>query len=194
MRAKGEGTIYQREDGRYEAKVTLGYRGGKRVRRSFYGDTQREVVEKLAKARREIQQGMPLPSGTLTLGRYLADWLEQTVKPSVRPSTFAGYSVNVRVHITPALGHLRLVKLAPRDVQQFIRAKLAEGLAPRTVQYLHATLRKALADATATELVVRNVAQLVPGPSVQRRPVTPLTPPQVRTFLDGIRGERFEAL
>ena len=44
MRRRGdhEGTIYQRADGRWEARVTLGFGS----RRSFYGATRQEVVQR----------------------------------------------------------------------------------------------------------------------------------------------------
>ena len=54
-RAKGEGCIRKRKDGRWEGLYTVGYnvRTGKIVRKSVYGKTQAEVRDKLAKAIRE---------------------------------------------------------------------------------------------------------------------------------------------
>jgi hypothetical protein len=48
MKRRGdhEGTIYQRADGRWEARVTMGVG----ARRSFYGATRQEVVQKLREA------------------------------------------------------------------------------------------------------------------------------------------------
>ena len=51
--------------------------------------------------------------------------------------------------------------LTPLDVQAWLNAKLEEGLAPRTVQYIHATLRDALNAAVRWGVVGRNVATLV---------------------------------
>ena len=38
-RGQNEGNIYQRADGRWEARVHLGYQGGRRLRKSYYGPT-----------------------------------------------------------------------------------------------------------------------------------------------------------
>lgn len=47
-RGNSEGTIHRRKsDGRWVATVSLGYQGGKRQRRSFYGKTRGEVAKKL---------------------------------------------------------------------------------------------------------------------------------------------------
>ena len=47
----GNGSIRQRPDGRWEGRVSLGRDGsGKRLSKSFYGDTQKEVAEKIRQA------------------------------------------------------------------------------------------------------------------------------------------------
>jgi len=49
QRGHGEGSIYQRSDGRWAASITL----GGRKRKTFYGKTRREVQEKLRVALNE---------------------------------------------------------------------------------------------------------------------------------------------
>jgi hypothetical protein len=49
-RAHGEGNIRQRPDGRWEARITVGYNpNGTRRRKSVYGKTQAEVRRELNK-------------------------------------------------------------------------------------------------------------------------------------------------
>src|SRR5712692_8680236 len=64
QRGHGEGSIYQRKDGRWAASISL--EGGKR--KTFYGKTRKEVQEKLMKALHEQQQGILAtgPKQTLT--------------------------------------------------------------------------------------------------------------------------------
>lgn len=100
----------------------------------------------------------------------------------------------MRLHLGPGLGHLRLAALQPQHVQAFLNAKLAGGLSPRTVRYLHAILRRALGQAEKWGLVVRNVARLVDPPKVRRPEVRPLTLEEARTFLTAVQGHRLEAL
>jgi len=59
-RGQNEGSIYKRDDGRWVAVLNLGYIDGKRKRKSFYGDTRKEVQEKLTAALRDQQQNIPI--------------------------------------------------------------------------------------------------------------------------------------
>jgi len=198
-RGHDEGSITKRADGSWEAKISLGYRSGKdgkvrRVRKSFYGKTRREVADKLNLALRDHQQGLPVAVERQTVATFLDRWLEEVVRPTVRPRTHHSYAQLVRVHIAPAIGRHQLTTLAPQHVQTMMNDKLAAGLSPRTVQYLRAVLRRALGQALKWGLVARNVATLVDPPRSVRHEIAFLTPAQARTFLDVVRGDRQEAL
>lgn len=70
-RVQGEGSIYERKDGRWAATLDLGWRDGRRVRRSLYAPTGREVVEKLKAARKAVDATF----GSLTTAdRRCAGW------------------------------------------------------------------------------------------------------------------------
>src|SRR5262244_1117702 len=143
-RGHHEGSIYKRSDGRWAATVTVGYENGKRKRKSFYGETRKEVQEQLTKALVDLQQGLPLPNERLSVGAFLSRWLEESVQPTKRPKTYTSYAQLVRLYLEPTLGHKVLAKLTAPDVQAVINRLLEVGLAPRTVQYAHAILRAAL--------------------------------------------------
>ena len=129
-----------------------------------------------------------------TVGEYLEYWLHQAVKPRVRPLTFAGYSVNVRNHLVPTLGRIRLDRVTPQDVQQMMNGRLAAGFSPKTVTYMHQVLRTALELARRWEIIDRNVASLVDPPRRVRAIIRPLDPAEARAFLQSVRGNRLEAL
>jgi len=135
-----------------------------------------------------------LTSARLTVGTFLNQWLDDSVRPARRPSTFASYSCIVRVHLEPGLGHLKVVTLSPQQVQRFLNAKSASGLSPRSVAYIRAVLRQALGEAERWGLVHRNVARLAQPPYVPRRQVRPLDSDQARVLLEAIAGDRLEAL
>jgi len=193
-RGQNEGSIIKLKDGSWRAYMNLGYQGGKRKRKYFRGKTRAEVQEKLTAALRNRQMGMPATNDRISCGQYLERWLNDSVKPSVRPRTFKSYSQLVRLHIEPDLGRIRLAKLTPQDVQELMNRKLKEGLSPRTVQYIHAVIRRALVQARKWQLVHQNVAKLVDPPRAKRPDVVPLTPEQTRAFLEAAKGERLEAL
>ena len=63
-------------------------------------------------------------------------------------------------------------------------------LSPKTVRYVHTTLRRALRDAVANGLVVRNVAAQARPPRARRVEMHTWTAEQVGTFLASAREDR----
>jgi len=192
-RGQNEGSITKREDGRWVARLTVGYEGGKQRRKCLYGRTREEVAGKLARALKAKQDGLPVSNDRLTFGQFLDKWLEDSVKPSVRPRTYDQYSQYVRLYIRPALGNIKLVKLSPENIQALLNRQVKKGLSARTAQLTHAIIRRALVQAYKWQLVPRNVATLVDPPRGARFEPTPLTPDETRAFLKAVKGDRLEA-
>src|SRR5262249_40033065 len=155
-----------------------------------------EVQHKLTKALHDRQRGLPVVEDEKqTVGVFLERWLEESVKPSVRPLTWQQYASHVRLYMapkdehgrflpSPAIGAIRLARLEPRHVQVLMNAKLRSGLSPRTVQLMLSILRHALDQALKWGAVSRNVGKLVDPPRVKRLEIKPLTTEQARTFLN----------
>lgn len=95
-------------------------------------------------------RGLIFDADNLKLGEYLDRWLADSVADTVRPTTFERYEQIVRLHIRPALGNLKLKNVTPAHVRGLYRQKLEDGLSPRTVQYVHVTLHKALKQVLTT--------------------------------------------
>ena len=104
-RGNGEGSIYQRKDGRWEARYTVQTPTGSK-RKPLYGKTRAEVAQKLTEAMADRDKGLVFDAANQTLGEYLERWLKDSVKSSVRPVTFENYERLVRNHIAPALGRV----------------------------------------------------------------------------------------
>ena len=101
--------------------------------------------------------------------------------------------INIRVHIAPTPGSLKLKALTPANVRCLHREKLAAGLAPATVRKIHSTLHKALAQAVADGLLPRNAAD-VKAPRPAPKEMRPLSEDEARRFLDAAKIDAFEAL
>jgi integrase len=126
---------------------------------------------------------------------YLRRWLSDSVKDTVRATTYERYEQNCRKHIIPALGRVKLKDLAPVHVRGLYKEKL-QDLSPRSVRYIHVTLHKALKQAVHDGLIPRNVTEAVKPPQIHRKEMRPLTPEQAKTLLETVRaeGDRLEAL
>lgn len=190
-RGRGEGSIYQRQqDGRWVGTIDLGYAAGRRVRRSYYGVTRKEVQEKLAHASRSVDLGLRIDRERMSLAAFLTSWLDGIV---VRPSTARRYEQIVRVHLIPHLGRIRVASLTPQDVEAMLRA-VQQGRSARTAAHVRAVLRTALTVAVRDGLALRNAASQAKAPRIEYRQVESMSPEQVATFLRTIEGDRLEAL
>jgi integrase len=194
-RGAHEGSIYQRQDGRWAASVHLGYQDGKRQRKTFYGKTRRNVQERMTKALGEVHAGLPVRSDDReTVADYLARWLTVSAAQRVRPRTLAGYRQIADNHLIPAIGRVPVAKLTPGHVQAMLNARAAAGSKPQTVRNIHAVLRRALTQATRWGVVPRNVATLVDLPRVDRHEVRGLSPADARAVMLAVAEDRIEPL
>ena len=136
-KSNGEGSIYEHK--RNGKKV--GYRGAYTVhtargpkRRYVTGKTREEVRQKLTRAMADRDGGLVFDAGSLMVGEYLERWLKDSVRGTVRVSTYERHEGIVRTHIKPTLGRIKLENLTPTHVRGLHREKLDAGLAPATVR------------------------------------------------------------
>lgn len=193
-RAHGSGSVYQRKDGVWVASIDLGYVSGKRKRKYLYASTQDGVVRKMNENLGRLHRGINIAPDRITVEDYLKQWLEESVRPSVRIRTFESYRSIVDLHLIPSVGRHQLAKLTPRHVQAMLTEKSRAGLSPRTVAYIRTVLRIALARAERWELVHRNVAELVDPPKQIRTEVKPWSPDEAQRFLEAVSDHRLGAL
>ena len=193
-RGANEGTVCQRKDGRWVAVLHVGYSGGKRQRKSFYGATRQEVASRLAGAVRDLQQGKQPAPEVEKLGDFLWRWLNDAARRSVRASTYRGYEVALRLHIVPEVGHLRLARLTADDLDGLYSRLLDKGLAPKTVRLAHAVIHRALSHAQRRGAVAVNVASIADAPSAPRKEFRTLTPEEASRLLNAALSDRLYGL
>ncbi len=221
-RANGEGTIYARKDGRFEGAAYVLMTDGTVRRQRVYGRTRREAFDKLAKIQQLSREGIPMPSESWTVERYLGYWLEHVVKPTSKPKTYEGYEGIVRVHLVPTLGRKRVKSVQAADVRLLLlragnRCRCCEegidaarpekqrtccavgrccGKFPgtRRLQQVHAVLRNALQSACKEEIIMRNVARLVSVPAPNYRVHRGVDVDQARRLIEESETDRFHAL
>jgi integrase len=184
-RLNGEGTISgPRKDGRYVGAFYALTTAGTRKRVYVYGRTRAEVHERLVEAQARASRGIPVPAQSWKLGPYLDYWLEQIIKPTRRPATYALYEMMVRLHLKPALGKHLLKRLSVPIVQTFLNGQLQAGQSIRNVQIMRQILSVALSRAMREELISRNVARLVELPTWEPGIITPWSSGEAIAFLE----------
>ncbi len=182
-RANGDGDVFPRKN--KDGQITSyrgAYFGPDGKRRYVSGKTKEQARKALREARSSADAGLVFDAGKLTLASYLDRWLADSVKDTVRQRTYERYESIVRVHIKPAIGRVKLKALTPGHARALYRSKLDVGLSPRTVNYIHVTLHKALSQAVSDDLVQRNAAQ-VKAPRPEKPEIRPLSLDQARKLI-----------
>ena len=193
-RGNGEGSIsFHKGSGLYIGRYTVGTATGSE-RKAIYGKTRAEVAQKLTKAMADRDIGLVFDADKLKLGEYLKRWLSDSVKDTVKQTTYESYERIIRVHLAPTLGGIKLKNLSPTHVRGLYREKLDSALSATSVQRIHALLHKALKQAVNDGLIPRNVTEAVAAPRQVRKEIQTLTPEQARAFLQTAKSDRLEAL
>ena len=113
QRANGEGTVYPRKNKKgkiisYRASYWAQTASGP-IRRYVSGKTKTEALLALRKATAERDSGLVFEVENITLAEYLDRWLNGPVKTkNLKPITYEQYQRQVRVHIVPSLGRVKL--------------------------------------------------------------------------------------
>ena len=191
-RDKGEGSIYQRDDGVWIGAIELGWSGGKRLRKVISAPTRGEVVKRLRDLHPTIAQGITPAPDRLTVAQYLNTWVVDRIPGTITTRTEELYARAVKVYINPSLGRIRLNKLAPSDVSRMLQDLVARGYSPATKRMARATLRRALRMAEQDGILTRNVASIAEGPKLDHREGRSLSPEQAKVFLHAVKGHRHE--
>jgi integrase len=136
----------------------------------------------------------------ITVSAYLDQWIEAH-SVEIKPKTLQDYRHLIDRHIKPYIGGLRLQVVRPAQIMKFYRdlvtsgGRTGSGLSPRTVEYVHALLRKAFKDAVVVD-------QLLASSPAERakRPRNPMREPgqiwsgaQLRVFLEAAKHHRLFA-
>lgn len=193
-RGYGEGSVYQRSDGRWAASVELAPVGGLRRRKVLYARSKPELLRKMRAVQDRLDAGMPVLDARRNTADFLTYWAREILPGTISASTLDGYRYIVRRDIVPYIGHVPLATLGPEHVHVMLRALEARGLSPRTVAYARAVLRRALRLAERWGMVSRNSAALVDAPRQRRRETDYLSLAQVRALVEAAHGDRLGAL
>lgn len=189
-RSSLQGTVYQRESGRWVAQLELPRQGDGRRRRVYRrARTRAEAVQILRDLRQEFETTGTLSSASRTVREAVTAFAE--TKGSDDQKAWAAAIV------LDGLGALRLADLTVGQCDDFLRRASTGQYGRRSIGLAHVRkLRQFLVAVLRNEVRVgnlgRNVAELAQVPAIeaaenQRRA---LTRPELRALLDKAQGSR----
>lgn len=195
-RGRGEGAIYKlKHRDLWATIVTIGYdRAGKRTRRYVYGKTKKEVQDKLLKLQDDVSKGALANLDKISVGEFLRRWLDDSVKNSVRPTTFARYELIIRKHVIPYISGIQLKQLSALHIQSLYTQLERENCPPRTRQMTHVILKRAMSQAVQWGHMSKNPCEFITKPKVPKRAIRYWDSREIELFLKTAKENRLYAL
>jgi integrase len=158
--------IYKRKDGRWEGRYPK-HRdsNGKTIYGSVYGGSCTEVKRRLVAIKADVHVEKPCVTVTnshiLTFTDAVEQWLSATAL-KVKPSTYAGYTSMLDLHILPSFGRQRIHSVTSLEINRFAKEKLEcgradgrGGLSPKTVRDMLSII-KSVMDFAWSEKTIAN--------------------------------------
>ena len=171
--------------GRHQIRVVIAGR-----LRSFSADTLAEAQALADVAAHQAEA--PSVAASPTVRDWLAEWLTRK-RASVRPQTYFAYEAHARLHIVPAIGHVRLDALAPSHIDT-LHAALARRVSGTTAHHVHMTLKAALNGAAKRGHRVSKALAAVDAPRRRPKDIETLSREEVDRLLKAAYGDPLEAL
>ena len=197
-RANGEGCIRQRKDGTWETIITVGRDTGtgKLIRKSYYTKTQAEARKKQTAVTHRVDKGTYIEPSKMTVGQWLDVWLVEYTK-GLKPYSFRNYQSQVKNHIKPFIGVVKVVELSPDMIQRMYNKLAGEcKLSPKTIRNIHGILHSAFETLLDIEEIRVNPCTACAKrlPKVVKKELHPLADEALANFLKTIKGMPYENL
>lgn len=187
-RSAGEGSLFfSQSEQCWIAEIVLPD-GKKKRKRSKKQYVAREWLQTSLS---ELKNGTFVENNQMTVGRVMEKFLDEIVEKTLKPKTIESYRYLATKHIIPLLGNIKLKELKPTHIQSLYTTKLEEGLSKRTVQYIHAVLRRALNQAVLWDLLARNPTDRVVPPVPEKKAPVTLSVEELKYFLESVKEHRF---
>lgn len=180
---------------------------GKRRQRWHSGyRTRRDAERALSELSSSVHTGSYVPKSRATVADLAAEWLD-AIRPTIRPSTHASYSRNLRLHVLPHIGGLLTTRVDGGTLNAVYAALAADGkrapsygggagLSPRTVRYVHTIVHRMFRDAVRWGRLARNPSDAADPPKVSASShpeMSVWSAVELRRFLDGVADDRLAA-
>ena len=190
-RGNNEGSIRQRPDGRWEARVTIGTNPGtgKPERRSIYGKTQAEVRKQMTQILNALDNGTYQRPDKITVSKWMEEWLDTFCANKVKPLTLASYRGIIKNHINPRIGSLELQSVRGLHIQRLYNDMTEKGSSGKTVKNVGAILHKAFTVAIKQGILQSNPCDGAELPKVEKHEITPFADDEIPAFLNALNDE-----
>lgn len=162
----GSGSISQRADGTWTARMVIGVneKGKPRIK-ALYGKTEREVKKKLKDFQKEFYKNDQAVVQRSTVEGYMRTWLYENKQNELKPKSFDRLEQTVLYQVIPKVGHIQLAAFQSNDVQIMLNTLKKEGYSYSTVKKAYDAVNECFRTGVIQRTVVFNPALGVAVPA-----------------------------
>lgn len=164
-RSHGEGSITKRPDGIWTSRIQVGFTDeGKQKIKAFYGETRKEVADKLQKYKSLMRSGgdeSELPD----FDTYVSNWLHNVKVNELKPLSFDRLESTINNHIIPSIGHFQTGKITDMIIQTEVINVKAKSMSYSSIKKIYDALNACFKYAIARRDLRYNPMATVSMPS-----------------------------
>lgn len=194
-RGNGEGTIYFSEKlNKWVGQFTAGRKAdGKLNRKSVYGNTRKEVKEKMTKALAEVQKNTYIDNVDITIGQLGEELINNKYESNnIKESTY-GRLLGTFNHIKESnIYNAKIQKVTPQELQDFINTK--KKYANSYIDKIYELLGSIFKEAINRDYIYKNPLNRVlkPKSDKQDKKIEAFTIEEQKQFLEALDGEKYK--
>lgn len=196
-KGNGEGTIYFSEKlNKWVGQFTVGKKAnGKINRKSVYGNTRKEVNEKMIKAQAEIQNNSFIEKQDITIAELGKEVLELKFSANlIKPTTYSTHINTLQKIIDSDLGKIAVQKAEYYHIQQFLTSEKILNLSNSYIEKIVILLNLIFGEAIKKDIIYKNPMLKVVKPKSNKKDkkVQAFTLEEQKALIERLKGNKYE--
>ena len=143
--------IYQRKDGRYEARALING-----IRIQLYNFNLKELKVEFEKRKEEAKQGVDKKLSNITLDEWFEEWFTRYKIPKIKETSITPMKTKYRANFGRLIGNMKVTEIRNMDIQDVINTMQREGKATSSMRDALGRVRECLESAKNNRIISEN--------------------------------------
>ena len=143
--------IYQRKDGRYEARAVING-----IKIQLYNFDLKKLKSEFEKQKEEAKQGVDKKFSNITLDEWFEEWFTKYKVPQIKETSIVPMKTKYRANFGRLIGKKKVVDIRNMDIQEVINTMKREGRATSSMRDALGRIRECLESAKNNRIIPEN--------------------------------------
>lgn len=143
--------IYQRKDGRYEARALING-----IKIQLYNFNLKELKAEFEKRKEEAKRGVDKKLTNITLDEWFEEWFTRYKVPKIKETSIIPMKTKYRANFGRLIGSMKVAEIRNMDIQDVINTMQREGRATSSMRDALGRVRECLESAKNNRIISEN--------------------------------------